>query len=907
MNWEQFLDTYQAGSGDFFSEALLKQWGKAEWKPSQEDKKAAILLHTQIASRITTQRLGYLDGVEKAALDSIYGLFKATRDINDRFPEARLFAAVAWDVLNTYVRPFTAKWHAQSERGVLAALDATDEFRSQLGELQSVLKRFDHLLQKIHDDKTPVVIEESPNKRDKKIEKEMDAKVKYGIPINHGGIDASQAREINECERKAINARRSSYGVRKDAADAIGLALSGGGIRSATFSLGVLVALAQRGLLPQIDYLSTVSGGGYVGSFLSAFLNSAPNAQIGLRSAELPFRREDGEAQALRHIRHYCKYLSTGSIRQQAAMVSAQLYGMALNGAAIGLFVVVVVAVERLCRCWLPLGTLTALTTVAICILTVCALFSLLTLRIWRVWQSYGDWAIAVSLAFLLGILCIHGLEPAHHWYKDLLSSRLPNWDATKWLALVGAIPVFTSALAALFGRLLKHLTTVLIILSGVATPIFLFGLYLMLYDFAERGPITLRYLGPISSDYVLWSAIVVGGLGSLFLFDINSTSPHRHYRDRLAEAFLIQTHSTKNHDSNQSQTAQRGNSTNKDSKVQEPTYDAGVSVRLSDLRTGCLGPYHLINCALNVPGSQNIAMQGRMTDFFLFTPDFSGSPLTDYYPTAEWETADTHLDLGTAMAISGAAAAPQMGLGTMRTLSFWLALLNVRLGYWAKNPRHKLRAITGAPGLFCLLQEMLGIMDERSPWLNLTDGGHIENLGVYELLRRRCKYIIAVDGEEDSRMTFHGLTTLQRLAAIDLGVRIDINLDDLRLNDQRLSRSHFHFCRIRYPKEGRGSEDEFGYLLYVKLSLTGNEGEFLRRYRLDNPVFPHDPTANQFFTEAQFEAYRSLGEHIGDKLFLRAIVGDLADAKSVNLEQWFRHLGKNLLEPLPKPFGALE
>ena len=149
--------------------------------------------------------------------------------------------------------------------------------------------------------------------------------------------------------------------------------------------------------------------------------------------------------------------------------------------------------------------------------------------------------------------------------------------------------------------------------------------------------------------------------------------------------------------------------------------------------------------------------------------------------------------------------------------------------------------------------------------------------------------------------MNFHGLTTLQRLAAIDLGVRIDINLDDLRLNDQRLSRSHFRFCRIRYPKEGRGSEDEFGYLLYVKLSLTGNEGEFLRRYRLDNPVFPHDSTVDQFFTEAQFEAYRSLGEHVGDKLFLRAIVGDLADAKSVDLEQWFLQLGKGLLEPLPK------
>ena len=59
-----------------------------------------------------------------------------------------------------------------------------------------------------------------------------------------------------------------------------------------------------------------------------------------------------------------------------------------------------------------------------------------------------------------------------------------------------------------------------------------------------------------------------------------------------------------------------------------------------------------------------------------------------------------------------------------------------------------------------------------------------------------------------------------------------------------------------------------------MKLSLTGNEGEFIRRYRLDEPDFPHHSTADQFFTEAQFEAYRSLGEHVGDKMFLPAQTG---------------------------------
>jgi hypothetical protein len=194
----------------------------------------------------------------------------------------------------------------------------------------------------------------------------------------------------------------------------------------------------------------------------------------------------------------------------------------------------------------------------------------------------------------------------------------------------------------------------------------------------------------------------------------------------------------------------------------------------------------------------------------------------------------------------------------------------------------------------------MLGSMNEKSAWLNVSDGGHIENLGVYELLRRRCKYIVAIDGERDAKMTFKALTTLQRLAFIDFGVHLDLDLDDLRLNDRGLSRSHFRFCRIRYPKAGRDSEELYGYLLYLKLSLTGNEGEFLRRYRLDEPVFPHHSTADQLFSETQFEAYRSLGEHIGDKLFLRALVNDLADSKDVQIEDWFEALGRNLLEPLP-------
>jgi len=162
----------------------------------------------------------------------------------------------------------------------------------------------------------------------------------------------------------------------------------------------------------------------------------------------------------------------------------------------------------------------------------------------------------------------------------------------------------------------------------------------------------------------------------------------------------------------------------------------------------------------------------------------------------------------------------------------------------------------------------------------------------------------VAIDGENDPTMTFHALTNLQRLAYIDFGIVLDINLDDLRLGEAGYSRSHFQLCRIFYPQSPDQALQEIGYLLYMKLSLTGNEGEYLRRYKLDEPAFPHHSTADQFFSETQFEAYRSLGEHVGEKMFLPAITGPLS-RKDVQLEEWFRCLGHSLLRPMPSSQGA--
>jgi hypothetical protein len=133
--------------------------------------------------------------------------------------------------------------------------------------------------------------------------------------------------------------------------------------------------------MPQIDYLSTVSGGGYIGSFITAFLSSPGESEIGLRPTDLPFRRESGEAEALRYVRHNCKYLSAGSTWDRTAMIFAQLYGMLLNGLAICVLVAVAVTVEHVLRVVLPTGTLTFITEVAVAGVLVCLFFSLITLR----------------------------------------------------------------------------------------------------------------------------------------------------------------------------------------------------------------------------------------------------------------------------------------------------------------------------------------------------------------------------------------------------------------------------------------------------------------------------------------------------------------------------------------------
>jgi hypothetical protein len=346
-----------------------------------------------------------------------------------------------------------------------------------------------------------------------------------------------------------------------------------------------------------------------------------------------------------------------------------------------------------------------------------------------------------------------------------------------------------------------------------------------------------------------------------VFFVDVNYTSVHTFYRDRLSKAYVVKQGDT-------------------DSDLR-----ANDRQLLSKLNTED-GPYHIINTAINLRATKESYRRGRHAESFIFSKHFVGSEPTGYCKTTNMESQSRHLNLATAMAISGAAAAPNMGKETNRLFAFFLAMLNVRLDYWLPNPRYAINrdkeSIPRSPikrvGPLYLIREMLGHLTDSSRNINLSDGGHYDNLGLYELFRRECRLIVCGDGEADGSLQFNGLATALRMAQIDFGIIVEMTgLDDLRTGKQNHA-----IGKIRYAG-GR-----IGWLLYLKQSLNGDAslrvtmetiryggstkptdsnlydaGAYIAEYKGRNPDFPHQSTGDQFFDEAQFECTRAVGYNV--------------------------------------------
>ncbi|WP_331375612.1 patatin-like phospholipase domain-containing protein [Sinorhizobium chiapasense] len=865
LPWRTALSRWE-GQNLLFDDHFFEAYGDRVWDVKTSELGAAHALHIELVSRVATHPLGYNEGSEERALESVFSLFAVARELTRSAPEAPTFETIVWHVLNTFVRPFTAKWHVRAKTGELRALDSSDIFRAELVDLQRRLIALDDVLAKITESECySVPVTGRP--ADAAVMREMTKPVSWkpmGEPSSVAVArprtqdEATRLEKLKTAEAAFIKERRTFYGI-GDNDWASGIALSGGGIRSATFAMGVLVSLSKRNLLTQFDYLSSVSGGGYISSFLTQLLGSPPDEKsaLTLRSSDLPFKREEGESLLLQRIRHGASFLSAGPW-ERFAVAMAQAQGIFINVLMCVLLISILAYIQILLNYALTPDRRASVALAFIIAFFAWALVLPVSRTFGHQWLNLFNKINAWVCALLLVPPIWAGLQAA-----NAVATLLREWLVPDETRLTGFAFVFFLIFGAVFS-----IAAALFIGFSRIRPLLMTGLTVVFVFLCEGFAFQVfSGLDEITALKVMISLLAVG-LVLFVLFNANSTSLHHYYRTKLLQAFLLDKHA-------------------------QPT----LPIKLSAF-SAPRAMFPIINCALNVPGSKMPEMRGRHADLFSFTPVSAGANLIGHFPIADWESKNPQLDLATAMALSGAAVSPQMGLRTSRYGSFWLTVMNIRLNLWLRRP-----SIGGTlrryPNLWNLQKELLASASENGAFVNISDGGHIENLGVYELLRRRCRFIVAIDGENDSQMTFHALTNLQRLAYIDHGIVIEANLEDLRLSEKGLSRSHFRFCRIRYPAGSGDQHEQIGYMIYLKLSLTGNEGEFIRRYKFDEPAFPHHPTANQFFTEVQFEAYRALGEHVGDKMFLPAITG-LADTSDVLLENWFYGLGKSFLDQSP-------
>ncbi|HEV8580479.1 MAG TPA: patatin-like phospholipase family protein [Thermoanaerobaculia bacterium] len=400
--------------------------------------------------------------------------------------------------------------------------------------------------------------------------------------------------------------------------------------------------------------------------------------------------------------------------------------------------------------------------------------------------------------------------------------------------------------------------------------------------------PLSVVYYSPWKPVVGVLAVLLLIGLIMGFFVDINRFSLHAAYRDRLIRAYLG---------------ASRGSERRPNPFTGFDEQDNILMKRLRGNR-----PLHVVNMALNLVAGKKLAWQDRKAETFTVSALHAGSFRLGYRDAAEYgrhrnRKVDIAISLGTSVAISGAAASPNMGYHSSPVVTFLLALFNVRLGWWLGNPGPYGDRTYDTPGpRFAprpLFSEAFGLTDSQHPYVYLSDGGHFENLALYEMVLRRCHFIVVSDGGQDPDFTFEDLGNALSKIRVDLGV--PIKFDKILMGLKRESGEGYDvtaakhpapYCaiaRICYSCVDDGAED--GVLLYIKPSLNGTEPADVFHYARLHPQFPHESTADQLYTESQFESYRELGSHAMDAILDKVPAG-------ATLEDVFRKVEKELGSP---------
>jgi hypothetical protein len=491
-------------------------------------------------------------------------------------------------------------------------------------------------------------------------------------------------------------------------------------------------------------------------------------------------------------------------------------------------------------------------------------------------WTRFGSWVGILGVGFMvLSVTSVFGplltLTAFDHSWSTVQWSTVLGWIATVIGGLMSGNSERTSGGG---GRSLS--STALEWLSKIAAVAFIAGavligatlLHVLLikvftdYDILAR--IYWVHMDAISTADYWWSFLGLVVLGVLFSlrFDINIFGLNQFYRNRLVRCYLGATRWRWGLRRPHPFTGFDG-----DDDIELYRFS-----NLPEHEQPYRGPFPILNGSLNLGGSSDLGVHTRHSASFVFTPLRAGadrkavgySPMYGDPSDRNRNAFNGGVKLGQAISVSGAAASPNMGYSTSPLVAVLLTLFNVRLAWWFPNPGKsswhlsRLRLST-----WYLVKEMFGLADEKNRFINVSDGGHFENLGIYELVRRRCKVIVACDAECDPELSFGSLGNVIRLCEVDFDAKIKIDVESIRRQkDTPHSRAHCAIGRISYSNGSRG------YLIYLKSSLTGDEDADIEQYHANHLKFPHESTGDQFFAEDQFESYRRLGHHVTKMAF---------------------------------------
>lgn len=700
----------------------------------------------------------------------------------------------------------------------------------------------------------------------------------------------------------------------------IGIACSGGGTRSAAFSLGALQVLERHRVLQQSRYLAAVSGGSYIASAFCmvrktwppgprpgagepGYDDSDPSA---VTAEHPPFFAGSPEEQYLRNRSSYLAHGALGKLRLGFRV----LLGLAVNLGFVGLFLIVLavglaiayggiyselarhVSHNRLCAQQLchftPLSFPARIYWPIVGVALFGAVLGVATMVAYR-WASWlrdasEVWSLRLLLAafgaaiLLIAIPLLLALVRAWGTAKAPAAGVKPAVTTGTTAAQIAGIGV--GSVVTVGSAILLQLRAEFLNVKKLATEAegaarwysgLGQGLRLGLAYFAAAviGPLlalalmlvvmsaTLNLVHP----YGRWIAFGVTGVVFLVAYsvaDLTTWSLHPFYRRRLCTAFALKRVARP--------TASPPIAREQSGVAQERDYNRMVHLSetaIPDAPDGSPAWPTLLVCAAANVSDDAATPPGRAVTSFTFSAAAMGGPLVGAVSTLDLEQACDprrawYFTLPAAVAMSGAALSPSMGKLTRRPLRFLMALANVRLGVWVPNPRRietfrSRHRVYPRPRPSYLARELFGINRLDAPFLYVTDGGHYENLGVVELLRRGCTEIYCFDASNDQ---FDALGDAVSLARSELGVEIVISAAAMKPGADGVAKDDCVTAAVTYPR----ADAPPAQLYYTRAVMTSDLPADVVSYHARDPRFPHDPTSDQLYADERFEAYRALG-----------------------------------------------